>query len=399
VRRKNFIDKFINDVLKPDSLSDFDFGTKSFLRLYVYQTRIVKNWTRADFDEAANIVKLGRSILGWKALQSVEPILGVLLTREAVSVFEGGGDEQRIGLWTFHPSWYVRYCIGLFGRRGAIEMLGADMVPPPTYVRLNTIRAEEAEILDRLCKDEVSVEKVDGLRFTYEVVTASQPLTGTSSFRDGLLCVQDKSSCFGAEASNPVGDVTVFDVCAAPGAGTSFLAQFMRNKGEILSLDYSKRRMAVWKNEMVRCGVEAAEPIVADARFRLPFDVEADLVILDPPCTSTGIFARNPAAKWRLAPSSIGKMAAVQWEMMDNCSGCVKPGGVLVYSTCSVTVEENEMLVERFLRWHPEFSLVDIKPRIGLPGLRGLDRCRRLYPHLHRCNGFFIAKMLKSKDG
>jgi 16S rRNA (cytosine967-C5)-methyltransferase len=76
----------------------------------------------------------------------------------------------------------------------------------------------------------------------------------------------------------------------------------------------------------------------------------------------------------------------------------VKPGGTLVYSTCSVTVEENEMLVERFTKWHPEFLLEEIKPKIGLPGLRGLDKCQRLYPHVHRCNGFFIAKMLKSKD-
>jgi 16S rRNA C967 or C1407 C5-methylase (RsmB/RsmF family) len=73
----------------------------------------------------------------------------------------------------------------------------------------------------------------------------------------------------------------------------------------------------------------------------------------------------------------------------------VKTGGVLTYSTCSITVEENEMVIERFLKQHPEFSLADIKPDMGLPGLRGLDKCRRLYPHVHESNGFFIAKLLK----
>jgi 16S rRNA (cytosine967-C5)-methyltransferase len=126
--------------------------------------------------------------------------------------------------------------------------------------------------------------------------------------------------------------------------------------------------------------------------------VEADLLVLDPPCTGTGTFAKNPAAKWRLASSSVERMAEVQWQLLDNCAGYVKRGGTLVYSTCSVTVEENEMLVERFLKWHPEFLLVEISPEFGLPGLRGLDRCRRLYPHVHRCNGFFIAKMLKERD-
>ncbi len=398
VRRKNFIDRFIDGVVKPDSLSDFDFGTRAFLRLYVYQARIVKNWVRADFDEAENVVKLGRSILGWKTLQRVEPFLGVLLTQEEASVFEGGSDEQLIGLRTFHPSWFVRYCIGHFGRGETVDVLRADMKPPPSYVRLNTLKADEVEILQRLCGDGVSVEKVDGLRYTYEVTAASHPVARTASFQEGLLFVQDKASCFAVEAGNPKGGMTVLDVCAAPGAKTSFLAQLMQNRGEIISVDYSKRRMATWENEINRAGVGIAEPVVADARFRLPLDVEADLLVLDPPCTGTGTFAKNPAAKWRLAPRSIEKMAEIQWQMLNSCSGYLKPGGTLVYSTCSITVEENEMLIERFVKWHPEFLLTEIAPKIGLPGLRGLDRCQRLYPHVHRCNGFFIAKLLKSKD-
>jgi len=398
VRRKNFIDKFIDNVMKSDSLGDFDFGTRAFLRLYVYQTRIAKNWSRADFGEAEKLVRLGRSILGWKTLQSVERILGGLLTKEEASVFEGGSDEQLIGLRTFHPPWFVRYCIGQFGREETVDVLRADMKPPPAYVRLNVLKADEVEILERLCREGVSVEKVDGLRYTYEVTASHQPVTRTASFQEGLLYVQDKASCFAVEAGNPTGGMIVLDVCAAPGAKTSFLAQLMLNKGEIISLDYSKRRMATWKNEIRNAGVGIAEAIIADARFHLPFDAKADLLVLDPPCTGTGTFAKNPAAKWRLAPSSVEKMAEIQWQMLNNCSEYVKPGGTLVYSTCSVTVEENEMLVERFTKWHPEFLLEEIKPKIGLPGLRGLDKCQRLYPHVHRCNGFFIAKMLKSKD-
>jgi len=88
-------------------------------------------------------------------------------------------------------------------------------------------------------------------------------------------------------------------------------------------------------------------------------------------------------------------MAEIQWRMINNCAEHVKAGGVLTYSTCSITVEENEMIIERFLKWHPEFSLVDINPKIGLPSLREMQKCRRLYPHLHESNGFFIAKLLK----
>jgi 16S rRNA (cytosine967-C5)-methyltransferase len=397
VRRQNFIDKFINNTIKPNSLSEFNLGTQAFLRLYVYQTRIAKNWSRADFDEAENIAKLARSILGWKTLQPVEPILGVLLTQRAASVFEGASDEEQIGLRTFHPSWFVKYCLGLFGRSETIDMLQSDTKPPPTYVRINTLKADENEILKRISQDGINIEKVNELTHTYEVTATQQPVTRTATFQEGLLYVQDKASCFAVEAGNPTRGMTILDVCAAPGAKTTYLAQLMQNNGEIISLDYSKRRMTTWKNEVVKTAVEIAQPIIADARVRLPLVAKADLLILDPPCTGTGTFGKMPSAKWRLASSSAEKMAGIQWQMLSSCSEYVKPGGTLVYSTCSITIEENEMLIERFMKWHPEFVLTEIKPKIGLPGLRGLEKCQRLYPHIHRCNGFFIAKMLKSE--
>ncbi len=146
---------------------------------------------------------------------------------------------------------------------------------------------------------------------------------------------------------------------------------------------------------MNRMGVNIAEPVVADARCSFPLDIGADLVVLDPPCTSTGVFGRQPSAKWRLTSKSIESMAAIQWQMISNVSERVKQGGALVYCTCSVTVEENEMIIERFLKRHPDFHLVDLAPKLGMPGLRGLIQCRRLFPHLHDSNGFFIAKLVK----
>jgi 16S rRNA (cytosine967-C5)-methyltransferase len=88
-------------------------------------------------------------------------------------------------------------------------------------------------------------------------------------------------------------------------------------------------------------------------------------------------------------------MAAIQWQMINSCAEKVAVGGTLTYSTCSITVEENEIIIERFLKVHPEFTLMEIEPKIGLPGLRGLTQCQRLYPQVHQCNGFFIAKLQK----
>jgi 16S rRNA (cytosine967-C5)-methyltransferase len=395
VRRKNLIDRFVNSVLQPKEIGEFNMGVQAFLRLYVYQTRVVKGWGDVDLEEAENIAKMGRAILGWKTLREVEPFLGFLLTRQLAPVLEAAGDAERVGLQTFHPTWFVEYCFNLLGRREAVAFLEANVNAPPTYIRVNTLRDSDEAILERLDAEGVKLEKVELLRHAYKVTGAGQPLTCTRSFQEGLFYIQDKASVFAAEVSDPKPGMKVLDVCAAPGAKTTYLAQLMQNRGDIYSVDYSLRRMQVWRREVSRMGVEIAEPVIADACVSLPFALEADVVVLDPPCTSTGVFAKQPSAKWRLTSGSIEKMAAIQQQMISRCVERVKVGGVLTYSTCSITVEENELVVERFLEGHPDFSLVEITPKLGVQGLRGLDRCQRLYPHIHGSNGFFIAKLLR----
>jgi 16S rRNA (cytosine967-C5)-methyltransferase len=396
-RKRNLIDKFINFNVAPKKISEFNLGLQAFLRLYVYQTRVTKNWDKVNMQEAQSIASLGRSILGWKTLMDVEPYLGFLLTRNIKPILEAVDDEERLSLETFYPHWFVNYCVNLLGE-DAVAFLKGSNIPPPTYIRLNTLKATEAEILQKIAGEGVELEKVESLKLTYKIIRLKQPLKTLLSSKEGLFYTQDKASCFAAETAAPKPGSIVLDVCAAPGAKTTYLAQLMQNQGSLTSVDFSRRRMKTWRQEVNYMGVKIAEPLIADARLALPFtpEVTADLVVLDPPCTSTGVFAKQPSTKWRLSPKSIEKMAGVQWQMINNCAEKVAPKGYLTYSTCSITVEENEMIIERFLKEHPDFSLVDIEPKIGLPGLRGLSQCQRLYPHLHQCNGFFIAKLQKA---
>ena len=395
VRQKNIIDKFINSIIKPKTLNELSLSVQAFLRLYVYQTRAAKNWAEPDLQEAERIAKLARAILGWKTLRAIEPFLGFLLTRQIGPIVKAAPDEERIALCTFHPTWFVKYCFSLFGRKEAIAFLESSIYPPPAFIRLNTLKASQEEIMAKLDAEGVKLEKTPLLKHAYKVVNAKKPLAKTASYTEGLFYVQDKASCFAAEAADPKPEMTVLDLCAAPGAKTTYLAQLMQNQGAIYSLDYSARRMKTWKQENKRMGIAIAEPVIADACTPPPLNIEADVAVLDPPCTSTGVFGRQPSAKWRLTPKSIERMAGIQWQMINNVAENVKHGGVLAYSTCSVTVEENEMIVERFLKWHPEFRLAEVNPRLDLPGLRGLTNCQRLYPHLHESNGFFIAKLQK----
>jgi 16S rRNA (cytosine967-C5)-methyltransferase len=391
LRKKNLIDFLLNSVLAPQSLNDIKLGPRAFLRIYVHETKLMDG----NIDKAARIAQMGRTILGWWNLKEVEDVLGEILSINPESALQGLDETEKVALQTYHPAWFVKYCFRLLGREEALKFLEKSADIPPVYVRLNTLKAPEETLLKKLEDEKMCLEKVPKLKHTYKLIETKKPLTRTQSFTQGLFYIQDKASCLAAEIADPKQEATVLDVCAAPGSKTTYLAQLMENRGKIISVDYSKRRIQVWKRETGRMGTKNAQPIVADVRKGLPLKVSADLVILDPPCTSTGTFGKTPDAKWRLTKRSILGMAKIQAEMIEQCAGYVKEGGFLVYSTCSITVEENEMVIENFLKLHPEFKLAKSTPRIGLPGLRGLTKCQRLYPHIHECNGFFVAKLQK----
>jgi 16S rRNA (cytosine967-C5)-methyltransferase len=391
LRRQNLLDFIINKALAPQTLGELELGVQAFLRLFTYETRVADN----GFEKAGSIARLGRSILGWRKLRDVEEPLGRILNIRVEVLLKEMSDEERVALSTFNPLWFVKYCFRLLGRSEALEFLQRAAWPSPVYLRINTLRASEENILRKLEKEGVRIERVSKLSYTYRLLDVEKPLIRTRSFREGLFYIQDMASCLAAEIANPEPGATVLDVCAAPGAKTSYMAQLMQNQGRIFSVDYSKRRMNVWRRQMKRMGVKIAVPVLADACRPLPLRLSAELVVLDPSCTSTGAFGKTPSAKWRLTKRSVLHMAQIQWKMLQQCAEHVKEGGHLIYSTCSIMLEENETLIERFLKWHPEFTLAETKPRVGLPGLRGQTKCQRLYPHLHNCNGFFIAKLLK----
>lgn len=392
LRRRNLLDYIINQALAPRALGDFKLGPQAFLRLYTYETRFVNG----GFAKAMSTARLGRSILGWRALKGVEEALGRILTIQSDALLKKVSDQERVALLTYNPRWFVKYCFQLLGRNEAIKFLESSTQPSLTFLRTNTLKTSEENIIKKLESEGIRTEKVSQLANTYKLLDAQRPLVRTHSFREGLFYIQDVASCLATEIAHPKPGMTVLDVCAAPGAKTTYMAQLMQNKGEIYSIDYSKRRMHVWRRQIKRMSVKNAVPVTADVCHPLPLRLSADLVILDPPCTSTGAFSKMPSAKWRLTKRSVLHMAQIQWRMLQQCAEHVKDEGSLVYSTCSVTLEENEMLIEKFLKGYPEFTLAETQPRIGLPGLRGQAKCQRLYPHLHNCNGFFIAKLLKT---
>ncbi|MEM1569322.1 MAG: RsmB/NOP family class I SAM-dependent RNA methyltransferase [Candidatus Bathyarchaeia archaeon] len=293
------------------------------------------------------------------------------------------------------PKWLVKYSIRNFGLLNGLNLLKSLTSSPPTYFRVNTLKASEDDILNLLSDEGFEFEKVECLNYVFKVIESEKPIVASKAYKEGWIYIQDLSSCLAVEVSEPRPGFTVLDVCAAPGSKTTHLAQLMENRGRIISIELSRSRVKTWFKEVSRMGVSIAQMVLADASKTYPLKLEADVVLIDPPCSNTGAFHRDPSLKWKTSPEQIRRFSELQLSMLLSSVDHVKPNGHIIYTTCSIMVEENEMVIERFLNLNSDFELEKVNCSIGDPGLRGFKDCKRLYPYKHNCNGFFIAKLVK----
>jgi len=296
-----------------------------------------------------------------------------------------------------YQEWFVKYVEELLGRVEARRYLGfQDNVNPPIYAVLNKLKKNEEEIIKIAEENNVHLRIDKRLPGIY-ILEAEDTRRLKKLLDAGLITIQDFSSYYAVRILDPKPQEKILDVCSAPGTKTFLMTLNMKNRGLIVSIDSSWTRIKGQKKRMKFLGVEIAYEIQADARYPLPIQEKFDKVIVDPPCSSTGLIWREPFYRWFIKPRHIRAFAKLQSEILNTSSKYVKDGGLLLYSTCSITIEENEYVVEDFLKMNPEFSLVDIEIEVGSRGLRGLEESRRLYPHRDLCNGFFVT-LFRKKD-
>jgi len=391
VRALNLVDRIACSILSKEFLNDLDLGKRNFLRIFIWWSLLRKS-TRED---SIALVEAARHVLGWATLADLELAFGKILTFDLGKFLGSLPELEQAALTTLNRTWFVSYCQKVFGRGFALGFLKATQKALPTYLRVNSLRGAEQSLVHEIEREGVTLAPVQGLEGLFRVVQTRKPLTQTRAYRLGLFNIQDKSSYLSTIVADPKKNDIVLDLCAAPGGKTSHIALKTENSGDIYSIDYSRRRMAVWKKEMKRCNVSCALPIVADARQGVPIRHSFDLVIVDPPCTNSGAFGKMPSSKWRMTAEALSRLCQTQRDILRAGIEAVKPGGRLIYSTCSITIEENELQIERLLKLKPEFKLEEHTPFIGHQGLRGLGACQRLYPHLDYCNGYFIASLKK----
>jgi 16S rRNA (cytosine967-C5)-methyltransferase len=201
-----------------------------------------------------------------------------------------------------------------------------------------------------------------------------------ASFQDGWFYVQDPSTLLASQELDPQPGENVLDLCAAPGGKTTLLAQRMQNCGCILAQDIHPDRLQLVRDNCARLGVTNVESRLVSDSDAATARHKFDRVLVDAPCSNTGVMRRRVDLRWRLRPEEIQRLSADQLELLRRAAGQLKPGGTLVYSTCSLEPEENQAVVEKFLAEHCEFRL---------------DRERTLLPFVDGVDGAYVARLIR----
>jgi len=308
---------------------------------------------------------------------------------------------QYIALRHSHPVWLVRRWLNDFGYQATEALCAANNQPAPNTVRVNTLKTSATELIARLADLGVAAQS-SKYASNCLLLQGFVSLGGLPPFKEGLLQAQDESSILVGQAVCPGPGARVLDVASAPGGKTTHLAQLMQNQGEIVALDVHDHKIKLIEENCRRLGVQIVQPMLADAR-QIPEEYIgwADYVLVDAPCSGLGVLRRRPDARWRKQEGQIAALAELQAQILDSAATALKPGGVLVYSTCTLTREENLGQMEAFLKRHQEFqwaSLTGLLPS-ELDQAATLDRgYLQILPHIHGLDGFFMARMVKSAN-
>jgi 16S rRNA (cytosine967-C5)-methyltransferase len=295
-----------------------------------------------------------------------------------------------------HPAWLVKLWFSQIGEAETELLAEASSRQPPLTLRANTLATTREELLERFAANGITAAPCRFSPFGL-MVEGRHHIPGLPGFREGLFVVQDEASQLAGILLEPQPGERVLDTCAAPGGKATHLAQLMDNRGELLAMDVSGSKLPLIQEAAQRLGITIIRTRMADLLQSGAFPADAfDRVLLDAPCSGLGVIRRNPEAKWRLTPEDITRLAATQKVMLKNAIRMLRPGGVLLYSTCSTTLEENEAVVGDFLSRHPHCVLENLNQQF--PDLRELfteEGMFRAWPHRHGMDGFFSARIRK----
>ena len=370
---------------KPDHLQP---PLLDILRLGAYQILFLdKVPDRAAVSEAVELAK--RSGRG-QAAGLVNAVLRKLSqNKNALPSIPDRDEVKFLSIRYSHPKWLVKRLLELLGKGETEAFLAADNTAAPLTVQVNPLKTTQEKLTAELEALGVRVTPHAWVPGCLEL-SGTGDLTALEPFRAGHVLVQDGAAALAARAAAVTPGQRVLDVCAAPG-GKSFGAAFaMEDRGEILACDLHENKLKRIQDGAQRLGLTSIRTAAADGReFRPEWEAAFDTVLVDAPCSGLGIIRKKPDTRYKKA-DDLFTLPVVQQAILDNACRYVKPGGVLVYSTCTILPEENQQVTDAFLAQHRDFSREDLP----LPDQAGqADGQVTLWPHRHDTDGFYICRM------
>jgi len=370
----------------------------NILRLGLYQILFLsKIPVSASVNESVKLAKRIRSKGGASFVNAV--LRSVLRGKEELVYPDVEKDPSLyFSVVQSHPLWLIQRWIREMGVERTMEICLFNNEISPLTLRTNTLRMKREDLIEKLKEKGLTpsptVYSEEGI-----VLKEPPPISELPFHQEGFYVIQEEASQLVTSILDPRPEEINLDACAAPGGKTTHMAQRMGNRGRIYALDLSKEKLNSIEKRCHQLGVKMVKTIKGDATQPPPLvkQMKFDRVLADVPCSGFGTLRRNPDLKWKRKEEDIQRLSTLQSRILRGLAPLVKEGGVLVYSTCTVFIEENEKVVEEFLKENPQFQLDPITK--VLP-----DKCHpfiqngylKTFPPKDRMDGFFVARMMKT---
>ena len=406
---KAFITQMVYGILRWQGKIDFLIGQSSRIPIGKLESRVLNILRQGIYQllfltkvpKAAAIdetVKLAKLFFPQKTASFVNAVLRSVDRSRNQIAFPRIDDNPslHISLVYSHPRWIVERWISRFGIDEAVKLCITNNKNPPLTVRVNTVKTERQNLMEEMRKMGLESSPTP---FSPDGITIKKhyAIFRLALFRKGWFQVQDEASQLISLLLAPQPGESVLDVCAAPGGKTTHLSQLMKNQGEIYAVDGNPARLNLLKKNAQRLGITQIKTFMRDCSqpFTFPDKELFDRILIDAPCSGLGTIRRNPDSKWRKKEKDVADLQRLQLKILTRVSSLLKPDGALVFSVCTFTSEENEEVINLFLKKNPDFLQEDLSAILPSNFRTFVDSRGffRSLPHLHQMDGFFAARI------
>ena len=362
-----------------------DLSILSILKIAFYE--IVMDDAVPDYAAVDSAVTLTNGLLNRRAAGFTNAVLRKLTRKmqEDKNWFRSLEDNPN---WHSLPNWIQERWRGQFGKQQFLKMVEKINLPSSSFIRVEIHKITMSAVIELLTNEGIKTEEFSPTFL--KVYAGSGKILNTDLFKKGHISIQDPASAAIVDCLDARSGDTILDVCAAPGTKTLYLSNIVGKEGSVLASDKNSERVRMGKKDMNRHGQRNITWSIKDARKdSYPL---ADRILIDAPCTGTGVLARRPDIRWICKPQDIKVSSKKQIEILNNCSRFLKTRGTIVYATCSIEPEENWNVVDRFLKLNTGFLIDSITSEVPFDWIDGRGGLRTL-PHLHGVDGMFAVKL------